>query len=158
MAGTQLKIFLAHFPLLFCLIPHNRILTGYILSFKWHFSNHPQKTRFNRLSLGCSRVSEHTLLVLKVMKSFNVCRAQLFSTNAFSVNKFSLNVLSTSTAIYSQSIVNTNIFFTYFCQRKQTSRKWRCNYYNQTNSFGVIRLEVLGLNVLVLISTCISFC
>ena len=36
-------------------------------------------------------------------------KAQLFSTNAFS-----LNVLSTFTAIYSQSIVNTNNFFTYF--------------------------------------------
>ena len=40
--------------------------------------------------------------------------AQLFSANAFS-----LNVLSTFTAIYSQSNVNTNNFFTYFYQRKQ---------------------------------------
>ena len=40
-------------------------------------------------------------------------KAQLFSTNAFG-----LNVLSTFTAIYSQSIVNTNNIFTYFYQRK----------------------------------------
>ena len=44
--------------------------------------------------------------------------AQLFSTNAVS-----LDVLSTFTVIYSQSIVNTNNFFTYFYQRKQISRK-----------------------------------
>ena len=50
-------------------------------------------------------------------------RAQLFSTNAFSANTFSLNVLPCFTAIYSQSIVSTNNFFTYFYQRKQISRK-----------------------------------
>ena len=44
--------------------------------------------------------------------------AQLFSANAFS-----LNVLSTLTATYSQSIANTNNFFTYIYQRKQISRK-----------------------------------
>ena len=49
--------------------------------------------------------------------------AQLFSTNAFSANTFSINVLPSFTAIYSQSIVNTNNFFTYFYQRKQISRK-----------------------------------
>ena len=38
--------------------------------------------------------------------------AQLFRTNAFSANTFSLNVLPSFTAIYSQSIVNTNNFFT----------------------------------------------
>ena len=49
--------------------------------------------------------------------------AQLFSTNAFSTNTFSLNVLSSFTAIYSQSIMNTNNFFVYFYQRKQVSRE-----------------------------------
>ena len=44
--------------------------------------------------------------------------AQLFSTNSFSANAFSLNVLSTFTAIYSQSIVNTNNFFTFFLSKK----------------------------------------
>ena len=34
-----------------------------------------------------------------------------------------LNVLSTFTANYSQSIVSTNNFFTYFYQRKQISRE-----------------------------------
>ena len=48
--------------------------------------------------------------------------AQLFSTNAFSAKAVGLNVLSTFTAIYSQSIVNTNNFFAYFYQRKQISR------------------------------------
>ena len=48
--------------------------------------------------------------------------AQLFSNNAFSANTFSLNVSPSFTA-YSQSIVNTNNFFTYFHQRKQISRK-----------------------------------
>ena len=47
--------------------------------------------------------------------------AQLFSTNALSANAFSLNVLITFTAIYSQSIVNTNNFFTYLNQRKPIS-------------------------------------
>ena len=37
-----------------------------------------------------------------------------FSANAIDTNKFCLNVSSTSTAIYSQSIVNTNNFFTDF--------------------------------------------
>ena len=54
--------------------------------------------------------------------------AQLFSTNTFSANAFSLNVLSTFTATYSQSIVNTNNFFTYFYQRIQLSRKWHRIY------------------------------
>ena len=54
-------------------------------------------------------------LVIQITKN---CMAQLFSTNAFSHD-----VLSTFTAIYSQSIVNTNNFFTYFYQRKQKSRK-----------------------------------
>ena len=45
--------------------------------------------------------------------------AQLFSTNAFNAKTFSHNVLPSSTAIYSQSIVNTNNFFAYFYQRKQ---------------------------------------
>ena len=43
-----------------------------------------------------------------------IIMAQLISTNAFSVNTFSLNVLSTFTAIYSQSIVNTNTFLKHF--------------------------------------------
>ena len=50
-------------------------------------------------------------------------RVQLFNTNAFSANKFSLNVLTSFTAIYSQSIVNTNNFVSYFYQRRQISRK-----------------------------------
>ena len=54
------------------------------------------------------------------------------------------------TAIYSQSIVNKNNFFTYFYQRKQISRILHQCYKDQTNSFRVIRLEVLGQNVLVL--------
>ena len=49
--------------------------------------------------------------------------AQLFSTNAFSAKKICINALSIFTAIYSQSIVNTNNFFTYFYQRKPKSRK-----------------------------------
>ena len=49
--------------------------------------------------------------------------AQLFSTNAFSANTFSLNVLSTFTPIHSQSIVNTDSFFTYFLSKKQIFRK-----------------------------------
>ena len=40
-------------------------------------------------------------------------KVQLLSTNAFSANTFNLNVLPSFTAIYSQSIVNTNNFFTY---------------------------------------------
>ena len=44
-------------------------------------------------------------------------------TSAFSANTFSLNVFSTFTAIYSQSIVNTNNFFTYFYQKKQIPQK-----------------------------------
>jgi len=81
--------------------------------------------------------------------------AQLFSTNAFSGNTFSLNVLSTFTAIYSQSIANTNNFISYFYQRKQISLKWHRIYLDQNNTLRVIRLEVLGqsvsaLNVLVL--------
>ena len=44
--------------------------------------------------------------------------AQLFSTNAFSVN-----VLTTFTAIYSQSIVNTNNFFTDSYQIEQIPQK-----------------------------------
>ena len=47
--------------------------------------------------------------------------AQLLCTKAFSANTFSLNVLPSFTAIYSQSIVNTNNFFTYFYQRKPIS-------------------------------------
>ena len=77
---------------------------------------------------------------------------QLFSTNAFSANTFSLNVLPSFTDIYSQSIVSTNNFFTYFYQRKQISRRWHRSYQDQTNSFRVIRLEALVLNVLVLMS------
>ena len=49
--------------------------------------------------------------------------AQLFRPNAFSANTFSLSVLLSLTAIYSQSIVNTNNFFTYFYKRNQISRK-----------------------------------
>ena len=75
----------------------------------------------------------------------NYFLAQLFNTNAFS-----LNILSTFTAIHSQSIVNTNNFFTYFYQRKQISRKLRWIYIDQANSLRVISLEVLGQNVLVL--------
>ena len=37
-----------------------------------------------------------------------------FSAKAFSANAFSPNISSTFTANYSQSIVNTNIFFSYF--------------------------------------------
>ena len=48
---------------------------------------------------------------------------QLFSTNTFSANTFSLNVLPSFTAIYSQSNVDKNNFFTYFYRRKQLSRK-----------------------------------
>ena len=47
----------------------------------------------------------------------SVLSAQLLSTYAFSADTFSLNVLSTLIAIYSQSIVNTNNFFSYFYQR-----------------------------------------
>ena len=46
-------------------------------------------------------------------------KAQLFSTNAFSANVVSLNAVSTYTAIYSQSIVNTNNFFTYFIKENK---------------------------------------
>ena len=41
-------------------------------------------------------------------------KAQLFSANTFS-----LNVLPSFTAIYSQSIINTNNFFTYFYQENK---------------------------------------
>ena len=59
--------------------------------------------------------------------------AQLFSINAFSANTFSFNVLSTFTAIYSQSIVNMNNFFTYFHQQN--------NYLK--NDIGAIRTKPL---------------
>ena len=81
--------------------------------------------------------------------------AQLFSTNAISANTLSLNVLSTFTAIYSQSIVNTNNLFTYFYQSKQISLELHRIYLDQTDSLRVIRLEVLGQNVLVLNSCAI---
>jgi len=84
--------------------------------------------------------------------------SQLLRTNAFSANKFCLNVLSTSTAIYSQSIVKTNNFYTDFFERKQISRKWHWIYLYQTNSLRVIRLEVSGLNVLVLINCATITC
>ena len=51
---------------------------------------------------------------------------------------------------YSLIYINTNNFFIEFYQRKQISRKQHWIYQDQTNSLGVIRLEVLGLNVLVL--------
>ena len=82
--------------------------------------------------------------------SLELKTAQLFSTNAFSANAFSVNVLSTFTAIHPQSIVYKNNFFIYFYQRKRISLKWHRIYYNQTDSLRAIRLEVLGLNVLVL--------
>ena len=49
--------------------------------------------------------------------------AQLFSTNLFSADVFSLNVLSSFTAIYTQSILNTNNFFTYFYKKKTNISK-----------------------------------
>ena len=79
----------------------------------------------------------------------NTIMVQLFSTNAFSANTFSLNILTYVTAIYSQSIVNTNNFLTYFYQRKPISGDWHRIYSGQTNSSRVIRLEVLGQDVLV---------
>ena len=80
-------------------------------------------------------------------------KAQLFSTNTFS-----LNVLPSFTAIYSQTIVNTKNFFTYFYQRKQISRKLHRIYEDQTNCLRVIRLEVLGQNVLVLSVLVLNSC
>ena len=62
-------------------------------------------------------------LLNELGKTFCEIESQLFSTNAFSANTFSLNVLPSFTAIYSQSIVNTSNFITYFFQRKQISRK-----------------------------------
>ena len=77
--------------------------------------------------------------------------AQLFSSNTFSANAFSLNVSSTFTAIYSQSIVNTNNFFTYFYQRKHYLENYiRFIRMKPINSLRVIGLEVLGQIVLVL--------
>ena len=58
--------------------------------------------------------------------------AQLFSINAFSANTICLNVLSTFTAIYSQSIVNTNNFFIYFYKKKNKYLK---------NDIGFIRVK-----------------
>ena len=95
------------------------------------------------------RLRDNTSLVgmpkLFIGMAIGLCKAQLFSTNAVS-----LNVLSTSTAIYSQYIVNTSIFFTHFDRKQQISRKWHRFYQDQTNSLRVIRLEVLGPKVLVL--------
>ena len=62
--------------------------------------------------------SQYTLLYL----------VQLFRTNAFSANTVSLNILPFFTAIHSQSIVNTNNFFTCFYQRKHLSLKWHRIY------------------------------
>ena len=84
--------------------------------------------------------------------------AQLFSTNVFSANTFCLNILSTFTAIYLQSIVNTNNFSTGIYQRKQISRKWHRIYQDQTNRMRVIRLEVLGQNVLILNVLVVNSC
>ena len=85
-------------------------------------------------------------------KSLYICffLAQLFSTNVFGANTFSLNVLSTFIAIYSQSTVNTNNFFTTSIKQKQISWKYLWIYWDKTNSLGVVGLEVLGLNLLVL--------
>ena len=66
--------------------------------------------------------------LLSVSSAVQLFSTNAFSTNAFSANAVSLNVLSTFTAIYSQSIVNTNNFFTYFYQRKQISPEWHRIY------------------------------
>ena len=90
-------------------------------------------------NVHCSWYSTH--IVLKYNPQVALRRfgleylAQLFSTNAFSANTFSLDVLSTFTSIYSQSIVNTNNFFTYFYQRKQISRKLDRIYQHQNQQF-----------------------
>ena len=67
-----------------------------------------------QLTLG-GESAEHNLTQPRRLE---VGKAQLFSTNAFS-----LNILTTFTAVYSQSIVNTNNFFKDFYQRKQLSRE-----------------------------------
>ena len=69
---------------------------------------------------------------------WNAIWAQLFSTNAFSANKFCHNVLSTFTSIYSQFIVTTNNFFSYFYQRKEIFWKRNRIYLDKTNSVRVI--------------------
>ena len=48
------------------------------------------------------------------------------------------------------------IFFTYFYLGKQISRIWHWTFQVKTNSVGVIRLEVMGLNVMVLNSCAVN--
>ena len=63
------------------------------------------------------------LLSLFIETEEKLISVQLLNSSTYSANNFSLNILSTFTAIYSQSIVNTNNIFTDFYQREQISRK-----------------------------------
>ena len=63
----------------------------------------------------------------------NTYKAQLFGTNAFS-----RNVMSTFAVIYSQSIVNTSNFFTYFLSKKTNISKITSDYKDKTDSLRVI--------------------
>ena len=83
------------------------------------------------------------------MDSSAVRTAQLLITNTFSANAFSLIVLSTFTAIYSQSIkIPTTSLHTFIKENKYIENG--IGFIRIRPTLGVVGLEVLGLNVLVL--------
>ena len=72
------------------------------------------------------RLRQRTLF--NIQKNWKQYRQKTWAQLGFSANTFSLNVLLSLTDTYSQSIVNTNNFFSYFYQRKQIYRKLRRIY------------------------------